>query len=598
MPASAWRTKPGSPKLWVFGGSGRPLSGVPRPDWGNIPGGGEFHFFSKGAWDLSLRRPIFWLVIGDALRGNEFHFVVICSNTCTCPLKLKSKGIGLRRTLSNSLYFTCFLLAALIFTGCGGYAAKRAGPHPEGKQFVARGNVSYSRMKLPLAWEAYSRAEALGVQDGIVSYRLDLLREILNKSFPGGSGVHRRKTLIRLENAYRKSSKNPLVYFYLGLALAAAGDNGTRKARLYAEGVQKYESGKFGSLGMDGFEALGRMYLFLGQPDKAEKLFLKAQAIDSQHALSAYNLLRLYQQAEHYEKAIVQMRRFVRIAPRDTEGHTLLGESAFGGGRFEQSVKSFETALSLDSANGRARAGLRRAREIIERRDKLAKGGVSVVWDAGYITRMRPLTLPEDNLNLNGKAVGPPDVGPKGELVVASGDGQKFGLYTLSPDGLRLTRRAASSSGFASFINGPHFLMVTLGSGPGRELGAYDLRRGTFRAFYRGNCQQPRYSGGARAVLCGGPQGLQLVDPVAGGVSTLYREPETRHARLSRDGRWAVMAEGDALVWLERSGQVAGRHRFGGRRRASPTSPPAAAGPFRARMDSILPRCGRIPPSR
>ena len=213
-------------------------------------------------------------------------------------------------------------------------------------------------MKLPLAWEAYSRAEALGVQDGIVSYRLDLLREILNKSFPGGSGVHRRKTLIRLENAYRKSSKNPLVYFYLGLALAAAGDNGTRKARLYAEGVQKYESGKFGSLGMDGFEALGRMYLFLGQPDKAEKLFLKAQAIDSQHALSAYNLGRLYQQAEHYEKAIVQMRRFVRIAPRDTEGHTLLGESAFGGGRFEQSVKSFETALSLDSANGRARAGL------------------------------------------------------------------------------------------------------------------------------------------------------------------------------------------------------------------------------------------------
>ncbi|MEE9240818.1 MAG: OmpA family protein, partial [bacterium] len=241
-----------------------------------------------------------------------------------------------------------------------------------------------------------------------------------------------------------------------------------------------------------------------------------------------------------------------------------LGESAYGAGDYERAQKAFQTAYSLDPINSDARAGLQRTERTLNRRSLLQKQASEFVWDVGLRSRINPLTLIDDNLEFENDALGSPFFGSDGKLSFTSGDGGRFQIYTLSADGLHLTRRAASSSGFSGILGPSNQFLVALGVGPGREVGAYDDSRGTFKSFYRGHCKEPNYSGKARLIVCLTPQGVLIVDSVSDNVSTLSREAGARYPRFSRDGKMVVLAVGDELVLHDLAGQVIQRIRLPG----------------------------------
>ncbi len=83
MPAPARRTNLGFSEFWVSGGSGRPLSGIPRPDWGNIPRRGANFIFSKGSVGFISSASYFLACIGDGLPSGRGKF---CPDSDRVPI--------------------------------------------------------------------------------------------------------------------------------------------------------------------------------------------------------------------------------------------------------------------------------------------------------------------------------------------------------------------------------------------------------------------------------------------------------------------------------------------------------------------------------
>ncbi|MEE9257548.1 MAG: tetratricopeptide repeat protein, partial [bacterium] len=296
----------------------------------------------------------------------------------------------------------------------------------------------------------------------------------------------------------------------------------------------------------------------------------KSRDLDPRHALTAYALGKLYRRVGRHRAALGQFARLVGLAPDDAEGHILLGYSAFDSGEYNRAKGAFQTALALDSTNGDARAGYQRADRAVARQVQLKKHSRELVWKVGFRSPLTPLTLPTDGLELRDASLGAPSFGPGGDLSLTSGKGDRYQIYTLSGDGMRLDWRAASSSGYSGFAGDPERFLVAVGSGRGRKIVAYDSVRKTSRKLHRGYCEQPQFSEKARAVLCVGPQGVVLVNLDADRKKAIYREEGGRHPRFSRDGVRVVLADGDSVVWLDRSGLELGRVRLdGGRSSAS-----------------------------
>lgn len=477
--------------------------------------------------------------------------------------------MNFRDSLPRPGCFACWTLVSVLMGGC---AAKMAQPdtHAEAQALVHAGDAAYARMDFETAWKAYRKAETLGVRDGILSYRLDVLGTTLKKPAEEKAlSPQRKETLGLLNKSYREGNNSPAVYFYLAQALEEANGNGSKQARLYAEAVGKFEAGGFQKLTDGDLEKLGRMYRFLNLSGQAEKLFLRAQQTNPSNAFAAYGLGKLYQQVSRHRAAMTQFERFVGLAPRDVEGHILLGESALAAGEYARASKAFETALALDSNSPAARRGMRHAQEALQRGSAIKKGEKTLVWEVGFKSQLRALTLPEDSLRLSEEGLGPPALGQGGDVVFASGGGGRFDLYTLSSDGMNLVRRAVSSSGFTASIGDEDHLMVTVDFGSRRKVGTFDLKRGTYKSFHQGDCRQPDYLKKHRSLLCAGPGGVFLVNPATGNTSTILREPLARHPRLGGNGQTVVLAERDEVAWFDRTGRELGRHRFPGKEAAA-----------------------------
>jgi len=461
--------------------------------------------------------------------------------------------------------FAFWIVASVLLSGCAAITAQPETSQAEALPFIRQGDAAYERMAFEAAWEAYRKAETAGARSGVVFYRMDTLNAILRKSHRETAEVQYRKETRRLlDEEYRGGKGGPAVYFYLAQLMEGGEGSASHRHRLYAEAVRKFESGGFERLETGDMEKLGRMYQFLGLPEKAEKLFLQAQAMDSRNAFAAYGLGQLYRQAGRHRAALAEFERFTGIVPDDKEGRLLLGETAYALGQYARAEKAFETALALGPAAPEARNGLRRAREALERRGALQKEQAVLAWDTGFKTRLLPLTLPSDGLRLSGGGLGPPAVSGEGDIAFAAGEERRFNLYTLSGNGVDLARRISSSSGFTSFEREEKRLMVTVDIGPRLEVGAFDIQKGTMRVIHRGECQHPYLSERHRALLCGTPGGVLLVDPVTGHASTVFREPRARHPRLGGRGQTIILAERGEVIWLDRTGQEQGRHRIPG----------------------------------
>ena len=91
LPAPARRTNLGFSEFWVSGGSGRPLSGIPRPDWGNIPRRGANFIFSKGSVGFISSASYFLACIGDGLPSGRGKF---CPDSDRVPIFPGREGMG------------------------------------------------------------------------------------------------------------------------------------------------------------------------------------------------------------------------------------------------------------------------------------------------------------------------------------------------------------------------------------------------------------------------------------------------------------------------------------------------------------------------
>ena len=482
-----------------------------------------------------------------------------------------SRGGEVNSFIRISRYYLILVLTFLFITGCGGMFVRRLKSVPAANIFVSQGNTAYERLDYRGAWEAYRKAEALGLRSAVVSYRYDLLSEHLGiKEGNKKSAGYRPQTLLFLEEAYNKGKANrPVIFFYLAQVLQSRKGGGKEAIRLYAEAIQKFEENQYGQLNAGDREILARMYLALGFPVQAERLLVQAKISSPRYALASYALGKIYKEKGRHLKAVEEFESFLAIVPEDTEGHILLGESAMAAGDYDRAKRVFETALSLDSTKSDARKGHQRAIRAVARRDRIKGQAIKVTWEVGYDSKLRPLTLEEDSRNFRDNDVGPPSFGPRGNLVFTFGDGERFQIYTVSRDGMHFARRAASSSGFTEFFGSDGHFLVTNGTGPGRIIGDFDSQRGTFKKLHRGYCREPSYSRKGNALLCVALQGVHLVNLDSGKVSTLFQEPGIRHPRFSQEGQRIVMAQEDFLLWLSRTGQVLGRVRLPGGRAAA-----------------------------
>jgi tetratricopeptide (TPR) repeat protein len=473
--------------------------------------------------------------------------------------------------LSSRLVFsTLCVLAAILLGGCAATAVRPDIPREEVQALLREGESAYERMAFEEAWKTYSKAETLGVHDGILFYRVDVLNAALKKSPQNQGQVHYREETRRLlDEAHRSGKGGPTTYFYLAQVLESGKGNGSRRPKLYADAVKKFEAGGFEKLGAGDLEKLGRMYQFLGLPEQAERLFVQAREMDPHDAFAVYSLGKLFQETGRHRIAMNQFERFVGMVPRDAEGHVLLGENAYAAGEYARAVKAFETALALGSNSPEARSGIRRARAAVERHDALLKERMSLKWEVGFESRLSALTLQADGLRLSDGGVGPPALGRRGELAFASGEGRRFDLYTLSPNGVKLVRRATSTSGFTSFAGEENQIVVAVDFGPRREVGTFDMQSATFMVLHRGHCLQPNYSEKHRALLCAGPGGVLLMDPRTKALSTIFREPQAKNPRMGGHGQTIVLAERNEVIWLDRTGQEQGRYRFPGKEPAA-----------------------------
>jgi len=443
-------------------------------------------------------------------------------------------------------------------------SAQRANSIPGASVFVSQGNAAYEQLDYRGAWEAYRKAEGLGLRSAVVSYRYDLLSEHLGiKVEKNKSRGHRTQTLLLLKEAYNKGKANrPVIFFYLAQVLQSRKGGGKEAIRLYAEAIQKFEKNQFGPLNASDREKVAQMYLALGLPFQAERLLVRAKKSSPHYALASYVLGKIYMEKGQHQKAVKEFESFLAIVPEDIEGHILLGESVMAAGEYDRAKRIFEVALSLDSTKSDARKGHQRAIRAVARRDRIEYQVIKVAWEVGYDSKLRPLTLEEDSRNFRGNDSGPPSFGPRGNLGFTFGEDERFQIYTVSKDGIHFTRQAASSSGFTGFLGSDGHFLVTRGRGLGRIIGDFDSQKGTFKKLHRGYCRDPSYSRKRNALLCVVPQGVLLVSLDSGKVSTFFLEPGVRHPRFSHDGQRVVLAQKNFLFWLSRTGQVLGRARF------------------------------------
>lgn len=454
------------------------------------------------------------------------------------------------------------LLTASLLSGCAFRSARPDAP-PEALALAREGDAAYVRMAFPEAWGAYQRARALGVRDGVLLYRLWILGEVLKKKRPAEEVSSLQKQAFQLlSDAHQRPPGRPAVYFYLAQLLRETGKEGAAgEARLYAEAVRHFEAGVFRELGAMDLELLARMYTSLGLLDRAERLYAQALEREPRSAFAVYGRARLYQRSGQPARAIAEWERFAALVPQDPEGFTRMGEAAQAAGEWAKALKAFGHAIALDSTNASGRRGFRRSKELVERHEALRKSQKTLTWEVGFQTRLSPLTLPEDELRLAGEGLGPPAFGPEGTLAFASGGRERFSLYTVSPDGVSLVRRFASTEGFTAFTEGKESLVVAVGSGPRRSVRTFDLLRGDVHTVFRGECSQPQYVRSTQALLCKGPEGVTLrhVASQSQKPAVVLRGPGGRHPRLGRDGQTVVLADGGEVILYDLSGRELGR---------------------------------------
>jgi TonB family protein len=150
------------------------------------------------------------------------------------------------------------------------------------------------------------------------------------------------------------------------------------------------------------WDELGRTYMSLGLPDKAEDAFHKAIAINPNERTAYSNLATVLLGQQKYDEAIQLFQKQIELNPKDSYPYWSLGRAYLELEKYDLAQKEFDSALTVggDSAAnevliGRAQLGLNqpeKARQAFDR--ALERSPTATTWnEVAYYLALQKLDL-------------------------------------------------------------------------------------------------------------------------------------------------------------------------------------------------------------
>jgi hypothetical protein len=124
-------------------------------------------------------------------------------------------------------------VSLFFLTGCSSRYFASTKPAPGTEILISKGNAAFARLDYQKAWEAYRQAQAMGVQDAVIFYRLAVLADLVKAPGKENRDSQRKQAHRLLENVYQKGADRPLIYFYLAQIRGPRSDSKIRKEGIW-----------------------------------------------------------------------------------------------------------------------------------------------------------------------------------------------------------------------------------------------------------------------------------------------------------------------------------------------------------------------------
>jgi tetratricopeptide (TPR) repeat protein len=112
---------------------------------------------------------------------------------------------------------------------------------------------------------------------------------------------------------------------------------------------------------------LGTAYMLLGSNDKAENAFKECLSLNPSHEPALFNLARVYQNRELWEKSNSILMKYLKIKGPSASVYSAMGWNTLMSGELEESSKLYEKVLSFESKNREALINLAKINYSLEK---------------------------------------------------------------------------------------------------------------------------------------------------------------------------------------------------------------------------------------
>ncbi len=439
------------------------------------------------------------------------------------------------------------LALLLLLPSCGGMGAGR---RDESRARLALAHKYYRSFSLRKALAEYKTLEGLGIEDGVMYYRMGHITYVLQKDLDARN-FYFKKALPLLEEAVAKGG-GPLSYYYLGLILEDLGQGREKRDDVFEHALLRHKGEDLGKLSAEELDKLGKMAALRERPGEARELYERAIGKDRAYALPHYNLGQLFLREGKPGEALARFREFLRLEPGDPDGLFGAGQALEGLGQYEEALKSYEEVIKRDPSHSPAKAKLAELREATERKEKILSKREELELGLGFRGSLTPLIFPDDGFRFSADGKGAPSFSPGGDEVLFGAEAEgAFNLHTVRADGTRLKWRARSLEGYSFLSPDRRRLLLSMPGEKGPIPGFLDLVSGEISPVLEGECRGASLSPEGLSLLCLGREGLERVELPSGGAKVLSGRRRIESARFSPDGRRIILREGQAIVILD-----------------------------------------------
>lgn len=159
-----------------------------------------------------------------------------------------------------------------------------------------------------------------------------------------------RKTINRVQDAFKVNPKDGYFYNILGAAYALEYDVGSKTARQKA--IDAYHTAlKYNIVFAEPLNNVGALYSKDKEYDKAIVEYKKVARMKPNDGPSHLTVADMYFKKEDYQNAIKWIKKAISIDPQLINAYHRLGEIYFLQGKFDESAAAFEEIVKIDSKN-------------------------------------------------------------------------------------------------------------------------------------------------------------------------------------------------------------------------------------------------------